>query len=328
MTIQRLSNLNADSRAQKRVAIIGDVILDHYLFGRYDRPSPEANVPVIEHMDQFYKLGGAANVAKNIKSLGATPILFSVIGNDHYADMVFDLMIKNDISYQHTIKEPAYNTVCKTRLFVDNSHHLRYDREPSAKIVDSILDKLFEDLSSYIRKNSVDIILLQDYNKGVLTATFIKRIIDLAQTENIPIIVDPKKDNFRTFKGISLFKPNLREVQDALNVKIDTAPLDLAALNEHATFLRETMNLENLIITLGEEGIYYNSGTDVGIIPALETDVKDVCGAGDAVVSTCALLMCFGFTLMEMAEVCNKVGSIVCSQLGVVAIQWDEIVKI
>ena len=309
---------------QSKVLIVGDVMVDRYITGKIHRISPEAPVPVLNFKNEENRLGGAANVALNIKSLGAKPILCSIIGNDESGILFKSLLEKEQIDVDHILMVSDRPTTVKTRLLADGQQVLRVDRETTTDITDDIKDKIIQQIQSIIIHSSIDCIILQDYNKGLLTRDLIEHIIQLSKDYSIPILVDPKSKNFFVYQGVTLFKPNLKEVRAATQLEIEST---IDSLRKASTFIRSQLNHKITMITLSEKGIYIDDGKNDGIYPTTPRDIADVCGAGDTVISTAALAIILGLKLPEMARLCNIAGGQVCEQIGIIPIDKAQLDK-
>ena len=268
--------------ANYKILVVGDIILDEYIWGKATRLSPEAPVPVLEVNKHTYILGGAANVANNIVSLGGKSILIGVIGEDAQAETLMETLEKSDIDSSFIIKSKGRLTTVKTRLMAHNHQQLaRVDREKRDSISDDVEDDIINKISSLI--NSVDLVLLSDYSKGVLTPSLAKKIIQLAKSSNKPVLVDPKGLDFTKYSGATLITPNRTEAELATKSHSGIDPEILARL------ISETANIENVLVTLGEDGILFYSGGKIKMLPAVTSEVYDVTGAGDTLISTLAL---------------------------------------
>ena len=301
--------------AQQKVLIIGDAMLDVYMWGNINRQSPEADVPVVDVQKYEKRLGGAANVAKNIASIGARPILCSVIGDNDQG--FFELMNKQGLCTKGVLQENRKTTV-KTRIFSNNKYQLRVDEEDlfpiqSEQVFVKNTTKLMEDVS---------VIIFQDYNKGVLTSTVIKKIIAAAKGKHIPIAVDPKKDNFWAYKGVDLFKPNLKELNDAYGTQI--AGDNITEIEKVTKNLQEKLKVKNILLTLSENGIFHLSNESF-YQAAFERNIVDVSGAGDSVIAAAALGLSLDITAQELCTISNLAGGLVCEKAGVVPVQKENL---
>ncbi len=305
----------------KNIVVIGDLMLDAYFWGAVSRISPEAPVPVVEIDNEFYRFGGAANVANNIIHLGANPIPIGIIGEDQYGEIFKELMRKEGISSETVFTVKERPTTTKVRVIADSQHVVRIDKE-----VKSDIDKETENLIvSFLedRANDIDGIILQDYNKGVLTKSLIKRVTALAKRKEILITVDPKFKNFFEYKNVTLFKPNRSETEQAYGIKIENDD-DL----RNAGFrLLNDLQSESVLLTLSEDGIalFEKGKSDFRRVPTKARKVSDVSGAGDTVISTLTLALASGGSLVESAYLANYAGGIVCEEVGIVPIEADKL---
>jgi rfaE bifunctional protein kinase chain/domain len=306
----------------KQVLIIGDAMIDAYMWGNIHRMSPEAPVPVVEIEKRESRLGGAANVALNIQSLGATPVLFSAIGTDHYGDVFSMLMEKQKLSCEGIQRLSDRNTTVKTRIISDNKHVLRVDEESTKPITEHFIAT---ELETLIRSKKFDVIIFEDYNKGLLTETLIKKAIQIAKELKIPTIVDPKKDNFFAYKGVDVFKPNLKEIKEGLSVEFNV--LSETELSENVRLVLEKLNAKSVLLTLSEHGIYFQSKTQILKEAAHKRNIVDVSGAGDTVVSVAALALACGLGSEGLMRIANLAGGLVCEKVGVVPILIEDLIN-
>lgn len=313
--------------SNRRILIVGDIILDHYLIGRAERVSPEAPVMVLAHEQENYALGGAANVGLNIKSMEATPFLVSVIGADAYAEAFKKILAERHISADYLITDASRPTTLKTRILAGSQQLLRYDRESTQTVSETIEHQLFTTIETLIKTEKIEAIIFQDYNKGVLTPTLIQNTLLLAQKHQIPTITDPKKENFWAYRGVTLFKPNLREVSEALGMKISEKEISVPVLERLANQIREKLDNTIAAITLGAKGIFIQTSEWGQLVPTQPRAVADVCGAGDTVVSILALGLAANWSLLEIARWANLAGGQVCERLGVVAVDRKQLEK-
>ena len=316
-------NINSiiKSFTSTKVLIVGDVMIDSYMWGEINKMSPEAPVPIVEINNIENRLGGAANVALNIKALGAKPTLCSVIGECNSKVTFKALMDKQNLSTAAILSEDGRKTTKKTRVISSKKHQIRIDEEDIYPIKDE--DKFLKIVSSLLPKN--DIIILQDYNKGVLTPKVIKHIISLANQHNIPTIVDPKINNFLEYKECTVFKPNLHEIKKGMNKKFDDSNHNnLRIVSEE---LRKLLNAKAILLTLSKKGIFINTKEEYKHINAINRTIIDVSGAGDTVVSVAALCLANNINYNDLAIISNIAAGIVCENIGVVAIEKDKLLK-
>ena len=323
--IKKLDTLTEIFRAfkQLKVLIIGDVMIDSYLWGKVDRISPEAPVPIVcvEKRDQ--RLGGAANVALNIQSLGATPILCSVIGTDLDGDNFTTLLKQNKLTSKGIIRSKSRITTIKHRIISGAHHMLRVDSEIDSNISNAECKTLIKTAKALIA--DCDVVIFEDYDKGILTKECIEEIIAFCNKKNIPTIVDPKKRNFLHYKNASLFKPNKKEMKEGL--KLDTDLSDFKNIQSAVSLLKKKLNNEAILITLSEKGVYIDKEKEKHLIAAHTRAISDVSGAGDTVVSVAALCYALKVNPKFLACLSNLAGGIVCEYVGVVPINKDQLHK-
>lgn len=308
-----------------RIAVVGDVMIDKYIWGKVTRISPEAPVPIVSQTNSECRLGGAANVARNIISLKAEPILFSVIGDDYYGEIFCNLLLKEGISDGKIIKSKERITTVKTRIIAGSQQLLRVDNEIENSLSEELEQQLFESIKPFIIKNSIDALIFEDYDKGVITPYLINEIVKLCNEYNIPVLVDPKRRNFHFYKNVTLFKPNFKEISEALNLNIEKTNIE--ALKDAALKLHNNYKIKIVMITLSENGIFISDTKSYYHIPAIKRDIADVSGAGDTVVSVAALSLALNLKINQIAYICNIAGGIVCEKVGVVPIDTDSLLK-
>ncbi len=307
------------------VMIIGDVMIDAYLWGKVERISPEAPVPILSISKKEDRLGGAANVAMNIQSLGANPIMCSVIGEDSNAEKFCSILTELGITDEGIIKSKNRVTTVKTRAIGHHQHLIRIDEENDHVLNADEENQLLGKINSIIQTKKVDVIIFQDYDKGVLTETLIQAVTAIAKKENIKIVVDPKKRNFLSYNNLTLFKPNLKELKEGL--KIEFNHVDQKQLVEAAKLLRNKINAEMVMITLSEHGVLILNNEEHFIIPAHIRNISDVSGAGDTVISVAALCLAADMSMKELASLANLSGGLVCEKIGVVPIDKNELLN-
>lgn len=313
-----------DRFQEVQVCLIGDVMIDSYYYGEVHRISPEAPVPVVQHTKRENRLGGAANVALNLKALGAHTKLVSVVGQDERGELLKKCCEDEGISSQYLYQSPHRKTTIKTRIIAGSQHLIRVDEEDTHDLLPDEVNGLLKMIESICNNSKPSIIALQDYNKGVLSDTVIHSILNLARDLKIPVIVDPKFKNFFSYHGATLFKPNWKEFQDALGRKI---PLTKADLSSATRELRNKMQLDCCMVTLGEHGIFIQNDHEEYWEPGMKIDLVDVCGAGDSVFSMASCCLSLDVPIHETAWLCNKTGALVCSHLGVVPINKLELLQ-
>lgn len=318
-----------DSFNGKKILIVGDVMIDLYLTGRVDRISPEAPVPIVAVKERFMRLGGAANVAQNIKALGAEPILCSVIGNDAKADDFSCLLKQHDMPKEGIIRSSERRTTAKYRIIGNNAQMLRVDDEDTYNLTDNEHDMLCERIEGILSKGHIDGVILQDYNKGVLTEDIIKFTIKEANSRNIPVGVDPKKNNFLAYKNCTFFKPNLKELKEGINIEFKTDTIDNILIGVSA--LQDRLNCRYVMNTLSERGVLIQE--DFGNvrkhwhIPAHLRKIADVSGAGDTVLGVAMLCLICQQDAYNIAAISNLAGGLVCEEIGAVPVNKETLIK-
>ena len=301
----------------KRVLIIGDVMIDSYVWGKVDRISPEAPVPVVAVKQKEDRLGGAANVALNIKALGATPVLASVIGNDRGGDSFLRLLESEGLTSEGIVRFPRQTTV-KTRIIGNNHQLLRVDEEDDSLLAAREQDLFLNHVLKLINDSSIDVIIFEDYDKGVISENLIKEVVLHANQKNILTAVDPKKRNFQFYKGVYLFKPNLKEIREGLASEVN--PKSLESLSNIDSELRKLLHHTWSLITLSEYGMFASNGTEHVQIASRPVTISDVSGAGDTVISTAALCLASGADIQLSIFLANLAGGSVCEKPGVVPV--------
>jgi rfaE bifunctional protein kinase chain/domain len=306
-----------------KALIVGDVMIDSYIWGKVERISPEAPVPVISITNKEIRLGGAGNVAKNIAALGATPLLCSVVGNDLDGKALLDLMQTRGMDTRGMLQSDDRMTTVKERMLSSSQQLLRIDRETTKPLNKTDKTGLLKRVEQLIKETNV--VIFEDYDKGVLEKKIIKAIIALARENNIPTAVDPKKVNFLHYENVTLFKPNLKEIKEGL--KLDFRNDDENAISEASQMIRKKLFVEKVFITRSEHGVYISSNEHQHFIPAHIRSISDVSGAGDTVVSTAALCLALRLPDKFIAELSNLAGGLVCEHLGVVSVDREELLS-
>ncbi len=294
---------------------------DKYIFGHTQRVSPEAPVPIIEVYRRENRLGGAANVALNIKELGAKPILATVVGDDDDGHEFKQLLQAHGIDTSYVLLDQDRRTTVKTRVMSRNQQVLRYDYEHTKALDENIELLLLDSILDLIYTEKPNVVILQDYNKGVLTPRMIDTILHHCHQAEIPTAVDPKRDNFFAYKGCTLLKPNLKEAAEALHVELSAAHPE--TLIDADIRLRNILDHRYTIITLSDKGVFIGIGDDSDILPAYLRRITDVSGAGDTVISLLALGIALDLDIFATAELANIAAGLVCEQVGVVPIKRE-----
>lgn len=308
-----------------QILVIGDVMLDAYVMGKVNRISPEAPVPIVSLENEDARIGGAGNVALNLLALGAKPIICGVIGEDSSGDKLLNLFEKNGISTDGLVKSMVRKTTVKTRVISNKQQLLRIDSESTFSLLESEEIKLNNTIQNIINQG-IDGIIFEDYNKGVLTDSVIQNTIKIAKEKDIPTAVDPKKENFLSYKGVSLFKPNLKELKEGLNLNFDfNSNKDL--FEKGIEVLEEKLQNEISFVTLSENGVFIKNQTEKYYVPAHMRSISDVSGAGDTVIAVATLCLISGASTKQIAEISNLAGGLVCEKSGVVSISKNDLLK-
>lgn len=308
-----------------KVAVIGDVMLDTYWWGHVERISPEAPVPVVSFDKREHRIGGAANVALNAASLGAEVSMFSVIGDDDDGILLQALISKFKIDASGLLKSDLRITTNKTRIISRNQQMMRLDAETIKDLLEEDENKLINSVKKYIEKKKPQIVIFEDYNKGVLTENVISRITELCKKHHVIVAVDPKRKNFFTYRHADIFKPNMKEVKEGLNILVDEVHLPVLK-NIHAR-LAEKLNHQISLITLSEKGIFYQNEKQAKIIPSHLRNIADVSGAGDTVIAVASLVYAATKNIHLMAEMANIAGGLVCEEVGTMAINKERLMS-
>lgn len=327
---QELINTTFEKFNALTVLIVGDVMIDAYMLGKAERISPEAPVPVIQIKEKENRLGGAANVALNIQALGAKPIICSITGNDESAELFKLLLEKNGMTHEGIMVSENRKTTVKTRVIAQNQQIVRIDEEDSSDLIPEDEIKFINKVLSIINNKKPDVLIFEDYNKGILTEKVILEIITASNKNKIPVCVDPKKKNFLTYKHVTLFKPNLKELKEGLKSELEN--ISYQEINVLHNKLQSELKHEISLITLSEKGIYINSKDVNTIYPAHIRNIADVSGAGDTVISVAALCLATDAPHDFMAQLANIAGGLVCEKVGVVPIDkqqlFDEAIRL
>ncbi len=308
----------------KKIIVLGDVMLDAYIIGNVTRISPEAPVPIVNFDKSEQRLGGAANVALNLSALEAKAIVCSVIGNDQDGENLINLLKENAISADGIVRSQNRKTTVKTRVLGNNQQLLRIDSEQTNDISTEEEHELLEKIEKLIEQG-IDALIFEDYNKGTLSANLIAKVIELCVKNNIPTTVDPKKTNFFAYNGVTLFKPNLKELKEGLNVNFSM--IDKAAFENAVDELRLKLNHKITFITLSEHGVFIKNEIRKKLVPAHVRTIADVSGAGDTVISLATLCLCSDLEIEDIAEISNLAGGLVCEKTGVVSIDKNELLQ-
>ena len=305
-----------------KALVIGDIILDEYFISKEDGKSPEANVQKYKVENHFYKIGGAGNVALNLKSLDVETYLMGQIGIDENGLILKKLLKKNKFDVLNIMTNKNFTTTTKTRIISKEKQIIRLDKENKKSFNKISFIKKFKQT---IKEKKINLIILQDYNKGFLTKDKIIQIIKIAKEKNIFIAVDPKKDNFFSYKNVDLFKPNLNEINTSM--KTQTRKSDINKLKQNINELKSKIKSDNIILTIGKNGILYTEEKKIKHSKAHKVKTLDPSGAGDVIISITSLLIRSGIKLEKVMKIANKCGSIVCENIGVYVLKKSDLNK-
>lgn len=308
-----------------RVGIIGDVMLDTYMWGKVDRISPEAPVPVVTLQSKEYRIGGAGNVALNCRSLDAQATLLTVTGDDADAQVLRELFEQQGIDTSYMLSSAGRITTNKMRIISRSQQMMRLDAEVTRDLDTGEETRFLEQVARYLDKEQPQVIILEDYNKGVLTANVIRQVIDWCKEKRIIVAVDPKRRNFFSYTGVDIFKPNLKEVKEALNMTTEGAG-ETVMQSIHQELNRQLKH-DISFITLSEKGVFYQQGNAGYIIPSHIRNIADVSGAGDTVIAVASLVYAVTKDVKLMAETANIAGGLVCEEVGTAAINKEKLLQ-
>ncbi|HTH54745.1 MAG TPA: bifunctional ADP-heptose synthase [Cyclobacteriaceae bacterium] len=324
MTARQIS----DSFNKLRVLIIGDVMLDSYIWGVVERISPEAPVPVINVKKKDFRLGGAANVALNVRSLGAQPVLCALIGNDDEGQKLLQRLDDQSMTKEGIVVSKERPTTVKTRVIASHQHVVRVDEESDKEATENEEKSLLERIEKLLPQCHV--VIFEDYDKGVLNTRIISKTVELAKQKNIPTVVDPKKRNFLSYQNVTLFKPNLKELREGLKIEVTSGNQE--QVQQATQLLKQKLNATGIMVTLSEHGVYIDYQDQKVKLAAHEREIADVSGAGDTVVSVAALCTALKLDAKVIAQLSNLAGGLVCQHVGVVPIDkrelFEEAVKV
>ena len=308
---------------QIKAGVIGDIMLDTYLWGHVERISPEAPVPIVALDRREYRIGGAGNVALNLASLGATVSMFGVVGKDSDGERLELLLAESGIGAAGQLKTSGRITTNKARVIGRNQQMLRLDSETTRDLDAAEEEELLRRIKAYLDNEKPQVIIFEDYNKGVLTDRLIREAIGLCRERGVITAVDPKRRNFFSYEGVTIFKPNLKEVREGLHLVLEEA--GLSALEQVHGQLADRLRHEVSFITLSEKGVFYCDGRQAAIVPSHLRSIADVSGAGDTVIATASLVFAATRDLGLMAAVANIAGGLVCEEVGTVAVSREKL---
>ncbi len=308
--------------SQLNVLIVGDVMIDRYLRGKVNRISPEAPVPVVHLQQSENRLGGAANVALNLKAVGATPYLCSLVGKDEFGDQFTQLLPSSGLSNKYVLRSGERMTTVKTRIIAQHQQLLRVDSEDVHHLSSREAGKYLGIIRDLLDSKDIHVILFQDYNKGVLSHKVINEIMLEAVKRDIPTAVDPKFNNFWSYKQVTLFKPNLKEIRAQFKESVEPT---LESLQKAADKVRNKLGNQITLVTLSEKGLFIEKEGQGLIVPTHKRTIADVCGAGDTVISLAALGLVTGMDIKDIATLSNLAGGQVCERVGVVPVDLEQL---
>lgn len=305
-----------------KIIVLGDIMLDRYIKGTSDRNSPEAPVPILVYESTEYKLGGAANVALNLKSLGAQVTLVGVTGDDNEGDELRRLCEQSGIASDHIARDRTRSTTMKTRYMAREKHLLRVDKESTASVPEEIISNIISSIEQMLSDYAIDILIFQDYDKGVLNPNLIQKIISLCKSKQVLTLVDPKFENFWCYEGVDLFKPNVNESSQALQISTDVIKSDLL---HAAASIQSRLKNKITLITAGDQGLFISDKHHHHVEPGIPIEVADVCGAGDTVISVAACALGCGLSIQQIGYWCNQAAAWACKHAGVVSINNEQL---
>ncbi len=301
-----------------KIGVVGDLMLDAYWWGNVERISPEAPVPVVTVDKKEYRIGGAGNVALNLASLGAPVSVFSVIGEDKDGQILTGLLEDKKIGTEFLLKSRERITTNKMRVISRNQQMMRLDSETLLPLTPEQEKELLGRVEHFIDTQSPAAIIFEDYNKGVLTGRVIADLVAICKNKSVLTAVDPKRKHFFDYVGVDIFKPNLKEAREALNLLLDE--VNQNSLSQIHRKLKEELKHRISFITLSEKGVFYDDGKESHIVPSHIRNVADVSGAGDTVIAVATLIYALTRDTRLMAEIANLAGGLVCETVGTVAI--------
>jgi len=308
-----------------KIGVIGDVMLDTYIWGKVDRISPEAPVPIVSLHHKEQRIGGAGNVAINCSRLGAKVFMLGVTGDDDEASQLDQLLKESLIDTTGLIKSVKRKTTNKTRIISRNQQMLRFDAEITDDLNKEEETALLKQISNFIEHEDPNILIFEDYNKGVLTEKVIEQAIALCRASGVVTAVDPKRKNFFNYKNVDIFKPNMKEVQEGLNLMFETS--DIYQLRNIHEQLHKQLQHKVSLITLSEKGIFYQQLQNAAIIPSHLRNVADVSGAGDTVIAVAAMVYAATKNAHLMAEIANIAGGLVCEEVGTATVDREKLLR-
>jgi D-glycero-beta-D-manno-heptose-7-phosphate kinase len=319
---KRLS-LIFDAMKSKSIMVIGDLMLDEYIWGKVERISPEAPVPVVEVQSELFKLGGAGNVANNLLGLGAQVIIIAVKGNDRQGDILECILTDLKISTDSIFTDHKRGTTVKTRIIAHTQQVARIDKENTSLITDAMLKKIVSSYRDRLKK--IDALIISDYGKGMVSKKLINQVVPLARAHGIPVCVDPKERNFSHYKNVSVITPNIKELSFGAGIKIE----DYDHIIQAARKVKDMLNCNMILVTRGEHGMsLFDKDSDPTDIPTTAKAVFDVTGAGDTVIACFTLALASGATPKEAAIIANVAAGLVVAQVGAASVPWEKLSQV
>ena len=309
-----------DAMRAKRIMVIGDLMLDEYIWGKVERISPEAPVPVVEVSSELFKLGGAGNVANNLLSLGAKVSVNAVRGNDRHGHILQDILKEMKIPSDSVFMDPRRGTTVKTRIIAHTQQVARIDKESRALITESMLRKIVSSFRDAL--NDIDALIISDYGKGVVSRNLLGKVVPIARGNGIPVCVDPKERNFPHYKKVSVITPNIKELSFGAGIKIE----EYADIIRAARKVKTMLECDMVLVTRGEHGMsLFGQDSNPIDIPTNAKAVYDVTGAGDTVIACFSLALAAGATPKEAAIIANVAAGLVVAEVGAASVSWDRL---
>jgi len=315
----KVKNLNSIPN-KPSILVVGDLMIDRYISGNASRLSPEAPVPIVNVKNETSTLGGAGNVVQNLVTLGAKVTIAGMIGDDEAGQQVIKLLEDDGVKVETLLKDHARPTTVKTRVLVGSHQLVRIDRETTSPISIDLENQLVKKYETIIENN--DIIIFSDYNKGLFSPSLTQRLIKISNQHQKKVIVDPKGLNYEKYNGAFIIKPNRKELAEAAKVESVKTIEDIKIA---ADIILKQTNATYLIVTLSEDGMAIISKENTQLLPVKATEVFDVTGAGDTVISTIAYFLAIGFSIEEACELANHAAAIVIRHIGSATTTIDEI---
>ncbi len=312
-----------ENMKSKTIMVIGDIMLDHYIWGKVDRISPEAPVPVVEVKEEKFKLGGAGNVANNLLSLGARVLVGGVKGTDPQGDILLDILRESNIPTAQIFTSPHKGTIVKTRIIAHTQQIARIDKEDRTLISDDLRGQLVSAVKASI--DVIDAIIISDYAKGVVSRELIEEIVSITKDNGVLVCVDPKERNFSFYNRVNVITPNTKELSFGAGIKIE----DEQDIIEAAHRVKSMLNCDMVLVTRGEHGmsLFDNNGETIDI-PTTARAVFDVTGAGDTVISCFTLALVSGATPQEAAVISNIAAGLVVAEVGAASVPWKKLYSV